>query len=129
MFKIFILDIIIIGFNIHSLAFYNANDIIGTWRNEDNDIHVEVYKKGSEFIGKIKWMKDKSKSQSMGKIVLWNLFYDQNNSEWNKGLIQLPEMDHSANCYVKMINKNTIILSGYHGLRIFGKDFKYIREN
>ncbi len=105
----------------------NMDDILGIWQMENGTLQVEVFKKEGKYFGKITWVKDQSKKGSIGQLVLWNLVYDAESSEWNNGEIRLPEMNHSASCYLKLINKDTIIATGYHGLRMFGKDAKFNR--
>ena len=36
----------------------NADDILGVWLNEDKDAHVDIYKEGDKFYGKIVWLKE-----------------------------------------------------------------------
>ena len=35
-----------------------ADDILGMWLNEDKDAHVDIYKEGDKFYGKVVWLKD-----------------------------------------------------------------------
>lgn len=98
-----------------------GDDITGNWQMPDGSKKIIVYKEGEKFYGKVYWVKDVSKQPEVGKQVLWNLEYDADDKEWNNGKIQLPDMPHAVSCFIKVKDANTIIFTGYHGLRIFGK--------
>jgi len=102
----------------------NSDQILGKWFSEDNTKTVEVFKENGKFSAKIIDAKDKVQ---VGKIIVWDLQYDNNEKEWSGGEVQLPEMSHPASCYVKLKGEK-IIITGYHGFRIFGSSQTYSRK-
>lgn len=106
-----------------------ADDILGNWLLQDGSKRINVYKENGNYYGKIYWVKEPAKQAEIGKKVLWDLTYDAGDKEWNSGEIQLPGMNHSANCYIRLKDKNTAIVTGYHGLRLFGKSKTLSRIN
>lgn len=98
-----------------------ADDITGKWVLADGTAQIQVIKEGDKYTGKITWVKEVSAKADIGKTVLWDLKFDKGDKEWNKGEIQMPDMSHSASCYIRLKDKNTGIVTGYHGLRMFGK--------
>lgn len=105
-----------------------ADDVTGKWLLADGSTQIEVNKEGDKYVGKITWVKDAVNKKDIGKKVLWDLEYDASDNEWNSGEIQMPDMSHSASCYIRLKDKNTAIVTGYHGLRMFGKSKKLIRQ-
>lgn len=102
----------------------NGDQIIGKWISEDNNRTVEVYKTNGKYSAKIIAAKSK---QEIGKLIIWGLQYNESEKEWSDGQVQLPDMSHSAACYVKL-KGSKVIITGYHGLRIFGSSQTYNRK-
>lgn len=104
-----------------------GDQILGNWQLGDGSMRIQVYKDGDSYSGKTIWLSAASKHKEIGKVVLWNLDYDTSTKEWSEGKIQLPDMDHSANCIITLKDKNTAEVTGYHGLRWLGKKKKLLR--
>lgn len=102
----------------------NGDQIIGTWTSGDNNRTVEVYKTNGKYAAKII---DAKNNQEIGKVIIWGLQYDIAEKEWSDGQVQLPDMSHSASCYVKL-KGDKVIITGYHGLRMFGSSQTYNRK-
>ena len=107
----------------------DADAIAGNWQLQDGSKKISVVEEDGKYVGKIYWVKDPSKKTEIGRKVLWDLEYDADDKEWNGGEIQLPDMGHSASCYIKLKDANTAIVSGYHGVRLFGKTKTITRVN
>ena len=114
-----------IFFSIHSFAQNSSDDIVGKWKNTKTKMTVEVYKTNNKYSAKIISAPDKSQ---IGKVIIWDLVFDKDEFEWNSGKVQLPNMAHSASCFVKLKDLNTVNITGYHGLRLFGSTETYYRE-
>ncbi|MCA6441389.1 MAG: sterol desaturase family protein, partial [Chitinophagaceae bacterium] len=104
-----------------------ADDILGNWLLQDGSKRINVYKENGKYYGKIYWVKEPAKQAEIGKKVLWDLTYDADDKEWNGGEVQLPDMNHSASCYIKLKNTNIASVTGYHGMRMFGKTKTLLR--
>lgn len=104
-----------------------ADDILGNWLLQDGSKRINVYKENGKYYGKIYWVKEHAKQAEIGKKVLWDLTYDADDKEWNGGEVQLPDMNHSASCYIKLKNTNIASVTGYHGMRMFGKTKTLLR--
>ncbi|MCF6348343.1 MAG: DUF2147 domain-containing protein [Flavobacteriaceae bacterium] len=103
----------------------SADDITGNWANPDNTMTIEVYKKKKSYSAKIIEAKDEKQT---GKVIVWGLKYDKQKKEWKDGKVQKPDMRHSANCFAKLENKNTLLITGYHGLKILRTTEKWKRN-
>lgn len=102
----------------------NSDQILGKWVSEDNTRTVEVFKEGGKYFAKI--IEAKNKKQ-IGTLIVLGLQYDNKEKEWSDGEVQLPEMSHSASCYVKL-KGDKLMITGYHGLRLFGSSQTYNRK-
>lgn len=104
----------------------SADDITGKWMSPDNSVTIEVYKKGKTYSAKIIEAKDE---KLISKVIIWGLKYDTETNEWKEGKVKKPDMKHSAKCFVTLENKNTLLITGYHGLKIIGKTETWKRNN
>jgi len=125
-----------------------ANDILGVWLTQDKDSHVEIYKVGNKFFGKIVWLQDpidsitgkpklddKNENPSlrnrpvMGLKLLKNFVFDGDN-EWKNGTIYDPKKGKTYSCYIKFPNKNNknrIKIRGYIGFSLLGRTVYWTR--
>jgi len=118
-----------------------ADDIIGIWLNEDQDAHIQIYKEGGKYYGKIIWLKnpideetgkpkldDKNKDESlqsrpvMGLLVLKDFVFDED--EWEDGDIYDPKSGKTYSCYMEFPdenNKDRLKIRGYIGISLLGR--------
>lgn len=101
-----------------------ADIIIGDWASSPDERTVRVYKEKGKYKGDII---RSNNQEEVGKLILWDLVYDSKAGEWNAGKIQLPDMEHSADCYVEVDGSDSLKITGYHGWRVFGKTELYVR--
>jgi uncharacterized protein (DUF2147 family) len=115
----------------------NPDAILGVWRNSNNRAHIEIYRQGSRFYGKILWLKnqvdeygkpkiDKRNPEPelrsrnlIGLITLRDLEYDD--GEWSGGYIYNPGDGKEYNANISLIDNNTMAVRGYVGISLFGK--------
>jgi len=121
---------------------FSADDILGVWLNEDKDAHVEIYKDGGKYFGKIVWLKtpideetgkpkldDKNtdpKLQSrpvMGLLLLKDFVFD-GDDEWEDGEIYDPKSGKTYSCYMEFPDeddKTNLKIRGYIGISLLGR--------
>ena len=116
--------LVFISFTSMAFSQTSTDDIVGKWTNSKSSMTVEVFKNDKTYSAKIINATDKNQ---IGKIIIWNLEFDKSDKEWNNGEVKLPDMKHSASCYVKMTDINTVKITGYHGIRLFGSTETYYR--
>jgi uncharacterized protein (DUF2147 family) len=128
----------IIGIGIFiSLGQVNAqpNRIIGVWLTSDKDAKIEIYQKESRYFGKMIWLTPdvdgngkpltdsenpdptKRNRKLEGLEIISGLAYAD--GKW-KGTIYVPESGKTYNSQIKLVNENTVELTGYVGLPMFG---------
>lgn len=121
--------------------------ILGTWWNAEKDGQVEVYKVGSEYRGRIVYVKEnvnpdgsspkkdnlnpneKLRSRVlMGMIILTGLKFDANDKEWAEGTIYDTKSGNTYSCYAKLNSDGTLYFKGYMmGMRFIGRSTTWTR--
>jgi sterol desaturase/sphingolipid hydroxylase (fatty acid hydroxylase superfamily)/uncharacterized protein (DUF2147 family) len=107
-------------------AAQSANDIIGKWTSPDNTMVIEIYGLTNTFHAKIIQGEVK---KHIGKTIFWGLVYDDNARKWAKGKVQKPNMHHEVECVVELKDSDTLLITGYHGIKTLGTTEKWLRES
>ncbi len=112
-----------------------SDRIIGVWLTSDKAAKIEIYQKDSRFYGKMIWftpaMDEKGKPLTdtenpdpakrnrklEGLEIISGLAYAD--GKW-KGTIYDPESGKTYKSQIKLVNENTLELTGYVGLPMFG---------
>jgi len=118
------------------------DDILGTWSSNLEKGHVEIFRQGDHYFGKIVWLKkptyedgtakldkknpDKSSHLQplMGLCVLKNLVFVKDH--WETGTIYDPESGKTYSCRIS-IKDNTMELRGYIGISMIGRTQSWTR--
>ena len=125
-----------------------GDDILGVWLNEDKDAHVQIYKEGDKYFGKIIWLKepidpdtgkpkvdDKNDDESlqnrpiMGLLLLKDFVFD-GDDEWEDGEIYDPKSGNTYSCYMEFPdedNKDYLKIRGYIGFSLLGRTTYWTR--
>ncbi len=121
---------------------FKADDIVGVWLNEDKDAHIEIYKDGGKYFGKIIWLKtpidektgkpkvdDKNEDPAlqnrpvMGLLLLKDFVFD-GDDEWEDGQIYDPKSGKTYSCYMEFPDeddKTNLKIRGYIGISLLGR--------
>lgn len=120
---------------------FRADDIAGTWLNEEGTAKVEIFKVGSTFYGKIVWLKTPNDSVTglprtdkenpdpaeqkrplLGLVNLKGFVFD-GEEEWKDGTIYDPKNGKTYNCYMKFESpvKEVLKIRGYVGISLLGR--------
>jgi uncharacterized protein (DUF2147 family) len=122
-----------------------AGDILGTWLNEDQDAHVEIYEQGGRYFGKIIWLKfpiddetgkpkvdDENPDPAlqnrpvMGLNILKDFVFD-GDSEWEDGSIYDPKNGKTYDCYMAFEDTNLLKIRGFIGITLLGRTTYWTR--
>src|SRR5690348_10048663 len=113
----------------------NSDSIIGVWQNGTGKGHIQIYKQGSKFFGKIIWLKEpmdratgrpkldtknpdpsQRNNPIIGLIMMRNFIY--NDGEWTGGHIYNPSEGKEYKAYMKLQDQNTLLVRGYIGISL-----------
>ena len=124
---------------------FKADDLLGTWLNEDKDGHVKIYKEKGKYYGKLIWLKnpideetgkakldkhnddeDLQKRPLQDLVLLTDFVYDED-GEWEDGEIYDPKSGNTYSCYIKMESMDKIKVRGYIGISLIGRTTYWTR--
>ncbi len=124
--------------SVASWAQKEADAVVGVWLSGSGKGHIQIYKQGSEYFGKLVWLKepteangkpkvdknnpDKTKQTRpiLGLINLRNFTYDGDNV-WTDGEIYDPEKGKEYSCKMTLKDANTLEVRGYIGISLIGR--------
>lgn len=118
------------------------DDVVGVWLTQDKDSHVQIYKVGDKYFGKIIWLQtpidsitgkpkldDKNEDKAlqsrpiMGMNLLKSFAFD-GDDEWEDGKIYDPKKGVTYSCYMEFPdnkNKDHLKIRGYIGISLLGR--------
>ena len=141
--KSFLLIVIAFGFSNGSKASVGPDDILGNWLNATGKGHIQIFKQGNAYYGKLVWLKepndetgkpktDKNNPDNnlkskpiLGLQILKGFQFDKD--EWNGGKIYDPQNGKEYKCYMKMKDANTLLVRGYIGIAMVGRTETWTR--
>ena len=119
-----------------------SDDVVGKWMNEDKDAHVEIYKEGDIYNGKVVWLltpideetgkpklDDKNADESlrdrpvMGLLLLEGFEFD-GDDEWEEGKIYDPKNGKTYSCFMEFEDeddKTVLKIRGFIGISLIGR--------
>lgn len=123
----------------------NPDACLGTWLTGSKKGHVQIYKQGDRYFGKIIWLKEpndpatgkpkldtknsdtqKKSRPILGMVNLSNFKYDGDNV-WEEGKIYDPENGKEYSCKMRLINPNQLDVRGYIGVSLLGRTDNWVR--
>ena len=135
--KIISLICFLLGFSSMAMANNNPDDIVGTWLSADGKGHIQIFKEGNKYFGKIVWLKEPNEANGqpkmdknnpekslqskplVGAVILHDFVFDK--SEWNSGHIYDPQNGKDYKAYLRLKDANTLALRGYIGFSLLGR--------
>ena len=132
-------------------VFAGGDDILGTWFNQDKDAKIEIFKCGSDFCGKIVWLKDPvypagSKEGAPGtpKVDTKNLdashrkdpimgmqivngLQPAGSGLWKNGKIYDPDSGKTYSAKATLVSPDELDLRGFIGVSLLGRTEKWTR--
>lgn len=118
----------------------DADAILGKWQTGTGNAHVEIYKNGSQYQGKIVWISEpidpitkKPKTDTkhpnaeqhnrpiLGLINLWGFHFNEKEGNWDGGHIYDPKNGKEYKCNITLKDKNTLNVRGYIGFSMIGR--------
>ncbi|ULQ57220.1 DUF2147 domain-containing protein [Flavihumibacter rivuli] len=119
--------------------------IVGIWKTESGKGHVQIYKQGEKYFGKIVWLKEPNDEQGKPKldsknentklrtrpilgIVNLRDFRFAKPGLWEDGRIYNPEDGEDYKCKITLKDPNKIEVRGFIGISLIGKTQVWTRE-
>jgi uncharacterized protein (DUF2147 family) len=115
----------------------NKDAILGQWVNPSGEAHVDIFKKGDKYYGKIVWLKFPKDEKGNPKLdvknpeeglksrpvlgleMLKNFTYED--GKWTDGKIYDPKSGKTYSCNITQKDNNQISIRGYMGISLIGR--------
>jgi uncharacterized protein (DUF2147 family) len=123
----------------------SADEILGIWLTGEGNGHVEIYKNGSKYQGKIVWLKEPKDPKTgnartdinhpdkanhsrplLGLVNLWG-FTHKGRNEYENGRIYDPKNGKEYKCVMTLKDKDHLDVRGYVGISMIGRTDKWTR--
>lgn len=114
-----------------------TDDILGKWLNASGEGHIEIYKKGDKYFGKLAWIKEPNDENGKPKTDIKNpnpsfrnkpvfgiellkdfIFEDK---RWTDGSIYDPKSGKTYSCNLTLKDQNHLNVRGYIGISLIGR--------
>jgi len=108
-----------------------AADVTGTWIDHTGQGAVEIRPCGQLMCGRVVWLKNPTHRSRSGRPIcgaqiLGNLHRGETNT-WSAGWIYNPEDEERFSAEIKLQNENTLLVTGYLGIKLLGETFTWKR--
>jgi uncharacterized protein (DUF2147 family) len=118
---------------------HKADDILGTWLNEEATGKIQLYKENGKYFGKVVWLKEpndkvtgkprtdvenpveKLRSNPLVGLVNMRDFTFDGKEEWSGGTIYDPKNGKTYKCYIRFDSPNKLKVRGYIGVSLIGR--------
>lgn len=120
-----------------SLYAQSADAIVGKWLNKDKDAHIQIYKNGNQYFGKLVWLKNpnddngkpktdtKNPDEKLKSRPIWGLEILKNftysDGTWEDGTIYDPKSGKTYSCKMTMQGNDKLNVRGYIGFSFIGR--------
>lgn len=131
--------------NAYSQTLDNENLILGKWLAPNGKTAIKIYKNNGLYDGRITWLIDPYDDHGkqvtdvnnpdeelrmvplMNLVILKDLKY-KGKANWSGGNLYMPKSGKTYNCKIKLIDKYTMEVSAYVGLKALGKTLIWKRK-
>lgn len=125
---------------------HKADDILGTWLNEEATGKISLYKENGKYFGKLVWLREpndkvtgkprtdiENPDQKLKTVPLIGLVNMKNFSfdgkeEWSGGTIYDPKNGKTYKCYIRFESPNKLKIRGYMGVSLLGRNTYWTRS-
>lgn len=126
---------------------YNPDAVVGTWLNGTKRGHIQIYKKGNHYLGKLIWLKEPNdpatgkprtdlknsqtnlRTRPLVGLDVMQGFSHNGGKVWEDGSIYNPEDGKEYSCKLTLKDPNTLGVRGYVGISLLGKTETWTRVN
>ncbi len=145
--------VLIVAIATAATTFAAGDDILGTWLNQKQDAKIEIAKCGSDYCGKIIWLKEptypagskegtpgspkidyKNPDSARQKTSLMELqiiegFQFAGDNLWKNGKIYDPDSGKTYSAKATLASHDQLDLRGFIGVSLIGRTEKWTRSN
>jgi uncharacterized protein (DUF2147 family) len=108
-----------------------AADVTGTWIDHTGQGAVEIRRCGEHMCGRVVWLKDPTHRSRTGRPIcgaqILGALRREETNKWSSGWIYNPEDEERFSAEIKLQNDNTLLVTGYLGIKLLGETFTWKR--
>ena len=113
---------------------YKADLVIGDWQGSKRQTLIRCFKLNGKYYAKAVWIENleaigeplpKDEQHWINMVVMKDFEFIEN--EWTNGTIYNPKTDKTYCAYIKLINQDTLQLTGYLWFRFLGESELFTR--
>lgn len=119
---------------------HKADDIVGTWLNQEATGKITLYKENGKYFGKLVWLREpndkvtglprtdienpdeKLKKRPLIGLVNMKDFSFDGKEEWSGGTIYDPKNGKTYKCYIQFESPSKLKVRGYVGVSLLGRN-------
>ena len=109
-----------------------APDVTGLWIDHTGQGAVEISPCGDRICGRVVWLKNPGHKSKSGKLICGTQILGdlqrQAGNAWESGWIYNPEDEERFSAALKLTNANTLLVTGYLGIKLLGETFTWKRS-
>jgi uncharacterized protein (DUF2147 family) len=108
-----------------------AGDVTGVWIDHTGQGAVEISPCGNRVCGRVVWLKNPNHKSRTGKRICGTQVLGdlqmRSSTAWESGWIYNPEDEERFSAALKLANTNTLLVTGYVGIKLLGETFTWKR--
>lgn len=106
-------------------------DVTGLWIDHTGQGAVEILPCGQSVCGRVVWLKNPQHKSRSGRLIcgtqILGDLHKRPNNAWESGWIYNPEDEQRFSAEIKLENENTLLVTGYLGIKLLGETFTWKR--
>ncbi len=113
-----------------------ADALLGDWQDSKMQTLIHCYKLNGKYYAKTIWIENleaigkplsKEEEHWINMVVMKD--FEFNKKEWVNGTIYNPKTDKTYTAFIKLLNPNTLLLTGYVWFRFLSSSEQFTRVN
>jgi uncharacterized protein (DUF2147 family) len=116
-----------------ALAQDKARGVNGVWIDHTGQGAVEIGPCGDRVCGRVVWLKNPGHKSRTGKAIcgaqILGDLRQRTASAWESGWIYNPEDEERFSAALQLSGPNTLLVTGYLGLKLLGETFTWTRAS
>jgi uncharacterized protein (DUF2147 family) len=106
-------------------------DVAGIWIDHTGQGAVEIGTCGDSVCGRVVWLRNPEHRSRSGKLICGTQILGDLRPEgpntWASGWIYNPEDEERFSAEIKLQSENTLLVTGYLGIKLLGETFTWKR--